>query len=95
MLERVALCFQDELIGARHALLIHYGAEHFEVSGYHSPISSISVPLGGVSALVITRLVDSEPDKLEGNQLLRTGIFQINAEGELLKGPWWPHLQSL
>lgn len=53
----VQLCFHDELIGVSDAFLIHYGPSRFEVSGYHSPMSSLSVPLGDeLSALLLFRV---------------------------------------
>jgi len=53
----VQLCFHDELIGVEDAFLIHYGPSRFEVSGYHSPMSSLSVPLGDeLSALLLFRV---------------------------------------
>ena len=42
--DQIKLCFHDELIGAPDAFLIHYGASHYQVSGYHPPISAISLP---------------------------------------------------
>ena len=50
----VNLCFHDELIGEPDTLLIHYGEARAEMSGYHSNISSISVPSRGpVSAILL------------------------------------------
>jgi hypothetical protein len=84
----VHLCFYDEMIGVNDALLIHYGPSKFEVSGYHPPISSISIPLGeALSALVLFRVpIQQNQEQLE------TGVIHISALGELIKGPWWPKL---
>ena len=85
----VKLCFQDELIGDPKAFLIHYGASQFDVSGFHYPISAISVPIGqNVSALLIARL----PYEGEPSTTRETCVMEINSRGELLKGPWWPRL---
>jgi hypothetical protein len=59
----IQLCFHDELIGVDDALLIHYGPSQFEVSGYHPPISSLSVPLSDeLSALVLFRVTPDQHD---------------------------------
>ena len=74
-LRDLMICFHDELIGVRDALLVHYGAERFEVSGYHSPISSVSVPLGvELSALIITRLDLARASAEEPSRELVTAI---------------------
>lgn len=73
-LSGVQLCFHDELIGVRDALLIHYGPSRFEVSGYHPPISSLSVPLGDeLSALVLFRLPAPRDSRGEGSRGERSG----------------------
>ena len=110
----VQLCFHDELIGVEDAFLIHYGPSRFEVSGYHSPMSSLSVPLGDeLIALLLFRVSRSavskrtrehpligdrpkqmsEVDYLNLNEPSETGVVQINAQGNLIKGPWWPNLK--
>lgn len=97
--DHLKLCFHDELIGAANAFLIHYGESHYEVSGYHPPISAISVPISSeLTVLVIAQLpyqsthtdqIDHHsPDKKE------TCVMHLSAEGLLLKGPWWPKLQQ-
>ena len=97
--EGVHLSFHDELIGIADSLLIHYGPSRFEVSGYHPPISSLSVPLGDeVSALVLFRTTATsrrgQPNKPQSPHSLETGVIHISAQGLLLKGPWWPRLKS-
>jgi hypothetical protein len=85
----INFCFHDELIGDPNAFLIHYGASSFDVSGFHYPISAISVPIGEqLSALLIARIPydNGEKDQRE------TCVMELNAQGVLLKGPWWPRL---
>ena len=114
----VQLCFHDELIGVEDAFLIHYGPSRFEVSGYHSPMSSLSVPLGDeLSALLLFRvsrptepssnslkypLISASPSQINQktsvsavslSEVNETGVVQINAQGKLIKGPWWPKLK--
>ena len=111
----VQLCFHDELIGVEDAFLIHYGPSRFEVSGYHSPMSSLSVPLGDeLSALLLfrvsvpeTALADSypvmgrrpaqssgSPPQITSSRASETCVVHLNAQGDLIKGPWWPKLKQ-
>ena len=97
-LDGLKLCFHDELIGADDALLIHYGPSRFEVSGYHPPISSLSIPLGQeLSAYILMRatvrnVAQSEVEHIPNKR--ETVVIQINAQGERLKGPWYPRLNG-
>lgn len=87
--DKIKLCFQDELIGDPSAFLIHYGSSQFEVSGFHYPISAISVPIGNtVSVLLIARL----PHQESSNNERETCVMELSSRGILLKGPWWPRL---
>ena len=91
--DHLQLCFHDELIGNPNAFLIHYGLSEYKVSGYHHPISAISVPVGiEVSALLIARLpYQRSPDE---TPVIETCVIHLGAQGEKLKGPWWPRIQS-
>ena len=110
----VQLCFHDELIGVEDAFLIHYGPSRFEVSGYHSPMSSLSVPLGDeLSALLLFRVSAPETVSTKSHPIIgrpaspyhdssphaassgpsETCVVHLNAQGELIKGPWWPKLK--
>ena len=92
--DQIKLCFHDELIGASDAFLIHYGASHYQVSGYHHPISAISVPIGAeVSALLIAQL--PYQDALGKVGEIETCVMHLSAAGHLLKGPWWPRRHHL
>ena len=91
--DEINLCFHDELIGQSNAFLIHYGLSHFNVSGYHHPISAISVPVGDeVSALLIARIPYKNKDSSVVNSELETCVIHLDAQGQKLKGPWWPRL---
>ena len=89
--DTLKLCFHDELIGDPNAFLIHYGPSHFEVSGFHHPISAISIPVGDqVSASIIARL----PYQQDGrSETIETCVIQLDPQGDIIKGPWWPKME--
>jgi hypothetical protein len=92
--DQIKLCFHDELIGTPNAFLIHYGPSHFDVSGYHHPISAISVPIGeALTALLIAQIPYADQSTHEQN--IETCVIHLSSKGERLKGPWWPRLNHL
>ena len=91
--DHLKLCFHDELIGNPQAFLIHYGLSEYRVSGYHHPISAISVPVGQeVSALLIARLPYQTGS--DDSPIIETCVIHLGSQGQKLKGPWWPRIQS-
>ncbi len=92
--DQIKLCFHDELIGSPDAFLIHYGESHHQVTGYHHPISAISVPVSPeISAVLISQL--PYQDKNENAGEIETCVMHLSAQGELLNGPWWPRRHHL
>ena len=92
--DQIKLCFHDELIGSPDAFLIHYGASHHQVSGYHHPISAISVPISDeLSALLISQLPYQDNSGKLGE--IETCVMHLSSQGHLLKGPWWPRRHQL
>ena len=92
--DEIQLCFNDELIGSPNAFLIHYGPSHYEVSGYHHPISAISVPIGDeLTALVIVQLPYTHPKTQQVN--IEPCVIHLSSKGNRLKGPWWPRIHKL
>ena len=92
--DQIKLCFHDELIGSPDAFLIHYGASHHQVTGYHHPISAISIPISDeLSALLISQVPYQDTSGKLGE--IETCVMHLSSQGHLLKGPWWPRRHHL